>query len=62
VVNVSDSEALREIDHFDTLPFGADAPVFEGAFSNDPIFESGIVVVAGIQEGLFVLKHNQTEL
>lgn len=62
VVDISDPEAPREIGHFDTLPFGADAPVFEGAFSNYPFFDSGVVIVTSIQEGLFVLKRSQTEL
>jgi len=62
VVDISDPEAPREIGHFDTLPFGEDAPVFEGAFSNYPFFESGIVVVTSIQEGLFVLRKSETEM
>jgi choice-of-anchor B domain-containing protein len=62
VVDISNPEAPREIGHFDTLPFGEDAPVFEGAFSNYPFFESGIVVVTSIQEGLFVLRKSETEM
>jgi choice-of-anchor B domain-containing protein len=62
VVDVSDPTAPREIGHFDTLPFGPDAPVFEGAFSNYPFFDSGVVVVTSMQEGLFLLKKAEREL
>ena len=51
-----------EIGYFDPLPFVADAPVFEGAFSTYPFFESVVVIVTSIQEGFFVLKRSQTEL
>jgi len=51
-----------EIGYFDPFPFGADAPVFEGAFSTYPFFESGVVIVTSIQEDLFVPKCSQTEL
>jgi choice-of-anchor B domain-containing protein len=62
VIDISDPESPREIGHFDTLPFGNDAPVFEGAFSNYPFFDSGVVVVTSIQEGLFIVKRSQTEM
>ena len=62
VLDISDPEAPREVGHFDTLPFGKDAPVFEGAFSNYPFFESGIVVVTSIQEGLFILRKSDIEM
>jgi choice-of-anchor B domain-containing protein len=62
VVDISDPENPKEVGHFDTLPFGPDAPGFEGAFSNYPYFESGVVVVTSMQEGLFVVKKAETEL
>lgn len=62
VVDVSNPESPREVGHFDTLPFGKDAPVFEGAFSAYPFFESGIVVVTSIQEGFFVLRKSDVEM
>ncbi len=62
VLDISDPENPKEVGHFDTLPFGADRPGFEGAFSNYPFFESGVVVVTSMQEGLFVLQKAETEL
>ena len=44
-----------EIGYFDTHP-GSDLPEFGGAWSNYPFFNSGIIVVTSIDEGLFVLK------
>lgn len=49
-----DPNAIREIAHFDVFP-ADDGPGFDGAWSNYPYFESGVVVVSGIESGLFVL-------
>ena len=52
--NISAGE-LEEVAHFDTYPGNNDA-VFQGAWSNYPYFESGLVVVGDISNGLYVLK------
>jgi choice-of-anchor B domain-containing protein len=46
---------LSEVAYFDVYPVD-DAPQFSGAWSNFPFFPSGIVIVGGIEQGLFVLK------
>ena len=46
---------LSEVAFFDVYPLD-DAPQFSGAWSNFPFFPSGIVIVGGIEQGLFVLK------
>lgn len=46
---------LREVGYFDVYP-ADDAAEFNGAWSNYPYFDSGTVVVSGIEQGLFVLK------
>ncbi len=46
--------ALREVASFDIYP-PDDAPQFNGAWGNFPFFASGVVVVSGIEQGLFVL-------
>jgi hypothetical protein len=46
---------LSELAFFDVYPVD-DAPQFSGAWSNFPFFPSGIVIVGGIEQGLFVLK------
>jgi choice-of-anchor B domain-containing protein len=47
--------SLSEVAFFDVYPLD-DAPQFNGAWSNFPFFPSGIVIVGGIEQGLFVLK------
>ncbi len=51
---VADGE-LREVAFFDVYPAGDEAE-FNGAWSSYPYFASGIVIVSGIEQGLFVLR------
>jgi choice-of-anchor B domain-containing protein len=46
---------LSEVGFFDVYP-PDDAAEFNGAWSNYPYFGSGLVVVSGIEQGLFVLR------
>jgi choice-of-anchor B domain-containing protein len=48
---------LEEVAHFDTFPAG-NRLEFDGAWSNYPYFESGVVIVSDITNGLFILKPN----
>lgn len=50
-----DQGRLRERGYFDVYPTD-DATSFAGTWGNYPYFESGIVAVTGIEEGLFILK------
>jgi choice-of-anchor B domain-containing protein len=45
---------LSEIGFFDIYPDDDDAH-FNGAWSNYPFFDSGVVIVSGIEQGLFIL-------
>lgn len=45
----------KEVAFFDVYP-SDDMPDFNGAWSVYPYFKSGVVVVSGIEQGLFVLK------
>ena len=54
ITNVG-AASLSELAFFDIYPLD-DAPQFNGAWSNFPFFPSGIVIVGGIEQGLFVLK------
>ena len=56
ILDISDPEEPREVGFFDTVPFGDDKPGFAGAWSVYPYFESGVIIVSSIKEGLFVLK------
>ncbi len=47
--------SLTEVGYFDTVP-GDDAAEFGGAFTAYPFFESGIVVVSSMEQGLFILR------
>jgi len=54
ITNVGAAD-LSELAFFDVYPVD-DAPQFSGAWSNFPFFPSGIVIVGGIEQGLFVLR------
>lgn len=57
VLNVSDPESPVEIGWFDTTPYGENPPGFGGgAWTAWPFFESGMVVVSSMNEGLFILR------
>lgn len=56
VLDISDRENPVEIGFFDTVPWGDDAPGFDGSWSNYPYFESGIIVVTSGKEGVFFVK------
>jgi choice-of-anchor B domain-containing protein len=49
--------ALSEVGFFDIYP-ADDHAQFNGAWSNYPYFDSGVVIVSGIEQGLFVLRPN----
>lgn len=48
---------VAEVAYFDIYP-ADDAAQFNGAWSNYPYFDSGIVDVSGIEQGVFVLRPN----
>lgn len=57
VLDVSDPERPVEIGWFDTTPYGENPPGFGGgAWTAWPFFESGMVVVSSINEGLFIVR------
>jgi choice-of-anchor B domain-containing protein len=62
VVDISDPENPREVGYFDTTPYGADPPGFNGAWTAFPFFESGTVLVTSMHEGVFLLKPRRDEL
>lgn len=49
--------AAHEAGFFDIYP-PDDNPNFNGAWGNYPFFASGVVIVSGIEQGLFVLRPN----
>ncbi len=62
IFDISDPESPTQIAHFDTQPYGKNSPGFQGSWSNYPYFESGIIVVSSIGEGMFVLTPSRQEL
>lgn len=57
VLDVSDPESPVEIGWFDTTPYGENPPGFGGgAWTAWPFFESGMIVVSSMNEGLFILR------
>ncbi len=57
IVDISDVENgnLTEVAYFDIYP-SSNSANFNGAWSNYPFFESGNIVVSGIEQGLFILR------
>ena len=62
VLDISDPENPVEVGYFDTLPFGENEPGFGGSWSNYPYFESGIIVVSSMGEGMFVLRRRDVDI
>jgi choice-of-anchor B domain-containing protein len=60
ILDISDPENPEEVGYFDTVSVGEDAPGFAGSWSNYPYFQSGVIVVTSMREGLFVLKKKTT--
>lgn len=48
------SGSLSEVGYFDIYPAN-NSPNFSGAWSVYPFFESGVIIVSGIEQGLFIL-------
>ncbi|MCH9015440.1 MAG: choice-of-anchor B family protein [Gemmatimonadetes bacterium] len=56
ILDISDPENPREVAYFDTRPVGDNSPGFSGSWSNYPFFESGMIIVSSMNEGLFILQ------
>jgi choice-of-anchor B domain-containing protein len=54
-VRVLTGSPIREVAFFDVYP-ADDAPAFNGSWNNYPFFDSRVLVVNGIEQGLFLLK------
>ena len=59
--STSESERAARSGFFDTVPYGDDGPRFDGSWSNYPFFESGIIVVTSMSEGLFLLRYRESD-
>lgn len=56
ILDISDRENIREVAWFDTVPWGEDGGGMVGTWSNYPYFDSGIIVVTSMNEGVFIVK------
>ncbi len=61
VLDLRDIHAVAEVGFFDIYP-QHDNPSFNGSWGNYPFLPSGIVLVNGIEQGLFVLRFAPTHL
>ena len=62
ILDISDPVNPVEVAYFDTVPLGDNKPGFAGSWSNYPFFESGIIVVTSMREGVFILKKRDTRV
>ncbi len=56
IFDISDRENIRQVAWFDTVPWGEDGGGMVGTWSNYPYFDSGIIVVTSMNEGVFLVK------
>ena len=59
IIDITDPTNPVEVAYFDTVPWGENAPGFAGSWSNYPYFESGVIVVSSMHEGVFILKKRE---
>ena len=62
IFDISDVANPVEVGFFDTYPIGTDAPGFDGSWSNYPYFESGVVIVTSMNEGLFIVRRQELDM
>ena len=62
ILDISDPLNPKQVAHFDTFPWGENAPGFAGSWSNYPYFSSGTIVVSSVTEGLFLVKKQPQQL
>jgi choice-of-anchor B domain-containing protein len=62
ILDISDPANPVEVGYFDVNPVGDNEAGFNGTWSNYPYFESGTIIVTGIESGLFMLKKRQVDL
>ena len=62
ILDISDPVNPVEVAYFDTVPLGDNKPGFAGTWSNYPYFDSGIIVVTSMREGVFILKKRDTRV
>jgi choice-of-anchor B domain-containing protein len=60
ILDISNPLNPVEVGHFDVQPFGDNKPAFTGSWSNYPYFKSGVIIVTGIEQGLFLVRYRPT--
>ena len=61
IFDITDIENPKAVGHFDTNPFAEEAG-FDGSWSNYPYFESGVIAVSSIGQGLFLVKKSDIDI
>ena len=59
VLKIADREDPVEVAFFDTEPSGSNGPSMNGSWSNYPFFESGVIAVTSIDNGVFFVKRSK---
>jgi choice-of-anchor B domain-containing protein len=62
VIDIKDPANPVEVGYFDTVPYGENAPGFDGTWTNFPFFKSGVVAVSSMREGLFMIRYRPQTL
>ena len=62
IIDVRDRTTPVEIGFFDTTPNGINVSGSDGAWSNYPFFESGMILLTSRREGLFIVKKREIDI
>jgi choice-of-anchor B domain-containing protein len=57
IIDITNPLEPREVGFFDTQPVGENVPGFTGAWSTYPFFQSGVIAVSSIEQGVFFLRY-----
>jgi choice-of-anchor B domain-containing protein len=59
ILDITDPENPKEVAYFNVAPYMETTPGYNGAWSVYPFFKSGTLIVSGIEQGLFMVKHRK---
>ena len=59
ILSIADREDPVEVAFFDTEPSGTDGPSMSGSWRNYPFFDSGVIAITSMSNGVFFVKRSK---